>query len=148
MQVDALRMYVGFSIILSHLVSYGLILLGDSAMLTQEKVELSLIVSPIFSAYVTAIVRRIATLEATMDRTPTHPAFAILAIGSATIFSLAVPLVIYLFIANSIATFSELKNTVGILETALGVYTGAVIDRLFGGRGLGAGGKAETAAST
>ena len=148
MQVDALRMYVGFSIILSHLVSYGLILLGNTAMVSQEKIELSLIVSPIFSAYVTAIVRRITTLEATLDRTPTHPAFAILAIGSATIFSLAVPLVIYLFIANSIATFSELKNTVGILETALGVYTGAVIDRLFGGRGQGAGGKAETAPST
>jgi uncharacterized membrane protein len=138
MPVDALRMYVGFSIILSHLVSYGLILLGNVAMVSQEKVELSLIVSPIFSTYVAAIVRRISTLEATIDRAPTHPAFAILSIGSATIFSLAVPLVIYLFIANSITTFGELKNTVGILETALGLYTGAVIDRLFGGRGQAA----------
>ena len=40
--------------------------------------------------------------------------------------------------------FGELKNTVGILETALGLYTGAVIDRLFGGRGQGAPAEAAT----
>jgi hypothetical protein len=57
---------------------------------------------------------------------------AVLSIGTSTIFSLTIPYVIFLFVIGAIESFSSLKTTLGIVETALGIYTGAVIDRLFG----------------
>ena len=130
MALDTLRMIVGFLIIGSHLSTFGLVLLAGG-LTSQERVELSLLVSPIFAVYVAAIVRKFTTLTV-YDRTPTHPALAILGVGTAVIFSIAIPLVIFLFLNQSIAEFSALKSTLGIIETALGLYTGALIDRLFG----------------
>jgi hypothetical protein len=138
MQTDTLRMSTGFLIILSHLTSFALILLGGS-LTGDERVELSLIIAPLFAAYVTAIVRKIATLAA-FDRTPVHPAMTILGIGTAVVFGLAIPAIIWRFEAGGIDSFKDLKNVVGIAETALGIYTGAVIDRLFGAAAPKAGG--------
>lgn len=129
MPTDTLRMTAGFLIILSHLTSFAFILLGGS-LTGDERVELSLIIAPLFAAYVTAIVRKIATLT-DYDRTPVHPAMTILSIGAALVFSLAIPTIIWRFEVGGIDSFKDLKNVVGIAETALGIYTGAVIDRLF-----------------
>jgi hypothetical protein len=132
MQLDTLRMTVGFSIIGSHLISYFLILIGTTSLTSAERVELSLLISPIFAVYVTAIVRRFTSGDSEYDRSPTHPALRILSIGTSTIFGLALPLIIYKFGTGAIESFASLKSTLGIVETALGIYTGAVIDRLFG----------------
>ena len=130
MQLDKLRMIVGFTIILSHLLSFAMILLGAD-LVTAERLELSLLIGPIFSVYVTSIVRRFVTLER-FDRTPVHPALTTLGIGAAVIFSIAVPVSVWSFEAGRIEDFESLKTTIGIIETALGIYTGALIDRLFG----------------
>jgi hypothetical protein len=132
--LDTLRMIVGFSIIISHLTSFGLVLWG-SDLTRQEQVELSLLISPIFAVYVAAIVRKFTSLT-TYDKTPTHPALAILGVGAALIFSTSIPITIFLFMVDRIQEFAALKSTLGIIETALGVYTGALVDRLFGGNGL------------
>lgn len=131
MPLDSLRMTVGFLIIVSHLGSFAMVLLGGS-LTADERVELSLIISPVFAIYVTAIVRRILAME-TFDRTPTHPAVAILGIGVAIVFSVAIPAVIWSFETGRIEDFDGLKSVIGIVETALGLYTGALVDRLFGG---------------
>lgn len=89
-------------------------------------------ISPVFAVYVTAIVRRFTSAGPDYDNSRVHPAMRILSIGTATIFSVAVPLVVYFYNAGRIAGFPELKATIGIIETALGIYTGAVVDRLFG----------------
>jgi hypothetical protein len=133
MKLDTLRMIVGFSIILSHLVSFFLILIGTDKFTTQERMELSLLISPIFAVYVTAIVRQFVRQDPNYDATPTHPALRILSIGTALIFGVSVPLTVYKFVTGVIDDFSSLKMILGILETALGIYTGAVVDRLFGG---------------
>ena len=135
MQLDTLRMIVGFSIIGSHLVSFLLILIGTDKFTMAEKTELSLLISPVFAVYVTAIVRRFTATDASYDRSPTHPALRILSIGTSSVFGIALPLVIYLFTTGTIENFSALKATLGIVETALGIYTGAVVDRLFGSSG-------------
>jgi hypothetical protein len=129
--LDSLRMVVGFLIIASHLSTFGLVLLGG-ALTAQERVELSLIISPVFAVYVAAIVRKFTNLTI-YDKTATHPALAILGIGIAIVFSLIIPVIIILFLNQTIPEFSSLKSTLGIVETALGVYTGALVDRLFGG---------------
>lgn len=131
MPMDSLRMTVGFTIILSHLTSFAMVLLGGS-LTSDERVELSLMISPLFAIYVTAIVRRILAME-TFDRTRAHPAVAILSIGVAIVFSVAIPVVIWSFEAGRIENFGGLKSVIGIVETALGLYTGALVDRLFGG---------------
>lgn len=77
MQLDTLRMIVGFSIIGSHLVSFLLILIGTDKFTMAEKTELSLLISPVFAVYVTAIVRRFTATDASYDRSPTHPALRI-----------------------------------------------------------------------
>jgi hypothetical protein len=133
MRLDTLRMIVGFSIIASHLVSFGIVLLGTSKLFMPEKVELALLISPVFAVYVTAIVRRFTNPDPHYDESPTHPALRILAIGTSTIFSIAVPFVLWAFANGDLGGFPALKQTLGIIETALGIYTGAVIDRLFGG---------------
>jgi hypothetical protein len=46
-------------------------------------------------------------------------------------FGAIIPALILSFTAGKIESFATLKATLGIVETALGVYTGAVIDRLF-----------------
>jgi len=130
MQLDKLRMIVGFSVISSHLASFGMILLGPS-LTSPERIETALLIGPIFSVYVTAIVRRFVLLV-DFDRTPVHPALTILAIGSAMTFSIAVPSVLVAFQEGRIENFPTLKSTLGIIETALGLYTGAIVDRLFG----------------
>lgn len=125
-------MIVGFSIIGSHLISYFLILVGTTGLTGAERLELSLLISPVFAVYVAAIVRRFTSGNAEYDRSPTHPALRILSIGTSTIFGLAIPIIIYRFGTGAIESFASLKSTLGIIETALGAYTGAVIDRLFG----------------
>jgi hypothetical protein len=129
MALDTLRMIVGFLIIVSHLCTFGLVLLAGG-LTAQERLELSLLISPIFAVYVAAIVRKFTTLTV-YDRTPTHPALSILGVGTAVIFSVAIPATIFLFLNQTIPEFASLKSTLGIIETALGVYTGALIDRLF-----------------
>lgn len=131
MKIDTLRMIVGFSIIGGHLISFAMVLLG-SDFEPNERTELSLMISPVFAVYVTAIVRRFTSANSEYDSSPVHPAMRILSIGTSTIFSVAVPLVVFLYNAGRIAGFPELKATIGIIETALGIYTGAVVDRLFG----------------
>ncbi|HYJ52500.1 MAG TPA: hypothetical protein VEW04_04950 [Allosphingosinicella sp.] len=131
MRMDTLRMTVGFLIIASHLASFGMVLLGGT-LVASERTELSLIIAPLFAVYVTAIVRRMLAME-TFDKTPTHPAVAILGVGIAVIFALAIPLIIWSFEAGRIENFDALKSTIGIVETSLGLYTGALVDRLFGG---------------
>jgi hypothetical protein len=133
--LDTLRMIVGFLIIGSHLTTFGLVLIGGS-FTAQERVELSLLISPIFAVYVTAIVRKFTSLT-TYDRTPTHPALTILGVGTAIIFSFAIPTTILLFLNRRIPEFASLKSTLGIIETALGIYTGALVDRLFGSHARG-----------
>lgn len=131
MGIDRLRMTVGFLIIGSHVISFAMILLGGT-LVGSERVELSLIISPVFAVYVTAVVRKITTLT-TFDRSPVHPALAILGTGTAIVFAIAIPAVVWSFEAGRIENFDELKGVVGIVETSLGLYTGALIDRLFGG---------------
>jgi hypothetical protein len=133
--LDTLRMIVGFLIIGSHITTFGLVLIGG-ALTAQERVELSLLISPIFAIYVTAIVRKFTSLT-TYDRTPTHPALTVLGIGIAIIFSFAVPITILLFLNGRIPEFASLKSMLGIIETALGIYTGALVDRLFGSHARG-----------
>jgi hypothetical protein len=128
--LDTLRMIVGFMIIVSHLVTFGLVLLGGG-LTAQERMELSLLISPIFAVYIGAIVRKFTTLT-TYDTSPTHPALATLGVGTAVVFSITIPTTVFLFLNHSISEFSNLKSTLGIIETALGLYTGALIDRLFG----------------
>lgn len=130
MRIDTLRMFVGFSIIGSHLLSFALVLFG-SYLTSAEKTEVSLLLGPIFSVYVTSIVRRFMSLEK-FDATPVHPALAIMGIGLASIFSVAVPVAVWSFESGRIADFAALKSSLGIMEMALGVYTGALVDRLFG----------------
>ena len=134
MRLDTLKItIVGFSIIASHVLSFSLVLIGADNLTTAERVELSLIISPIFAVYITAIVRQFTASDAAFDNSPTHPALRILSIGTSSIFSITIPLVIYLFTTGKIQNFPSLKMTLGIVETALGVYTGAVVDRLFVG---------------
>jgi hypothetical protein len=130
-KLDTLRMIVGFSIITSHIVFFAMILIATENLTSSERVELSLIISPIFAVYVTAIVRRFTQSDANYDTTESHIALRILSIGTSTLFSLVIPITIYLFLIGNITSFSALKSTLGIVETALGIYTGAVIDRLF-----------------
>src|SRR5262245_32576995 len=131
MSLDSVRMVVGFSIITSHLVSFTIILFGTDNLSSNERVELSLLISPIFAVYVTAIVRQFLRQDATFDKSPTHPALRILSIGTSTLFSLGIPFLIFRFSVGKIDSFATLKSALGIMETALGVYTGAVVDRLF-----------------
>lgn len=131
MPIDTLRMIFGFTIILSHLASFGLILLGGT-LTSSERTELSMIIAPVFALYVTAIVRKIMTMDK-FDKTPVHPALATLGTGIALIFGVAIPVVILSFEAGRIENFAGLKSTIAIVETALGLYTGAIVDRLFGG---------------
>lgn len=130
MAIDSLRMTVGFLIILSHLVSFSMILLGGT-LTTDERVELSLLISPVFAVYVTAVVRHIMTMEK-FDRTAVHPALAILGVGIAVVFAISVPVVVWNFEIGRIETFGSLKSIIGIVETSLGLYTGALVERLFG----------------
>jgi hypothetical protein len=109
-------MIVGFSIIGSHLISFVLILIGTDKLTMAERTELSLLISPIFAVYVTAIVRRFVRQDATYDTSPTHPALRILSIGTSTIFALALPIIIFQFTAGSIESFAALKTTLGIVE--------------------------------
>lgn len=130
MKTDVLRMTVGFLIIASHIISFAMILLGGE-LEGPERVELSLIIAPVFAVYVTAVVRKFVTLDK-FDSTPVHPALAILGTGTAIVFAVAIPSVIWSFEAGRIADFAGLKSVVGIVETSLGLYTGTLIDRLFG----------------
>lgn len=132
MKLDTLRMIVGFSIIASHIVSFGMVLILTNNLTTAERMELSLIISPVFAVYVTAIVRKFTQSDASYDVTETHIALRTLSIGTSTLFSIAIPLIILLFSTGKIDNFASLKTTLGITETALGIYTGAVIDKLFG----------------
>jgi hypothetical protein len=125
-------MIVGFAIIVSHLLSFVLILVGTSQLTMDERTQLSLLISPIFAVYVTAIVRRFTSADSTFDETPTHVALRILSIGTAIVFGCAVPVIVWLFIVDVIDGFASLKAIIGIVETALGIYTGAIVDRLFG----------------
>jgi hypothetical protein len=95
--------------------------------------ELALIIGPVFAVYVAAIVRKLVSMRETeWDSSRTHPGFSILAVGTGIVFSIAVPVTLLAFIQGGITTFADLKNTLGVIEAALGLYTGAIIDALFG----------------
>ncbi|MBB1091741.1 hypothetical protein [Rhodopseudomonas pseudopalustris] len=131
--IDALRFAVATPIIAAHLLSFYLILSSSNVATLQERVDVSLIIGPIFAVYVAAIVRKISSLMTqNWDATPVHPLFAVLAIVVATIFAVSVPATLLSFIHQGIATTQDLKTTLGILETALGLYTGSLIESLFG----------------
>ena len=134
MRLDVLRMIVGFTIIVSHLVTFALIMLfGGRHMTLNERIDVALLISPIFAVYVTAIVRHfMSNLMSAFDIRTVHPSAAALSVGTAIIFSVAIPATVALFLAGVIDTVAALKSTTGVLETVLGLYTGAVIDTLFG----------------
>lgn len=134
MRLDTLRMIVGFLIIGSHLLCLGMIIFYMSGLTIQEKTDLSLLIGPVFSVYVAAIVKRFTQANPTYDDTPTHPALRILSIGAAVIFSLAIPATLFNFAVGQIGEVATLKTYLGFIETGLGIYTGAIVDRLFGGR--------------
>lgn len=95
--------------------------------------EISLIIGPIFAVYVAAIVRKISSLATkSWDATPVHPMFALLAFVIAIVFAIAVPVMLSKFESGEIGTVQDLKTMLGLLETALGLYTGSIIDTLFG----------------
>jgi hypothetical protein len=137
MKMDTLRMIVGFSIIGSHIASYAILnIWGEVALTNTERLDIGLLLGPIFAVYVSAIVRSIAAnMHSSYDTAPLHIAFTVLAVFAAGIFALAVPLTIWMFIKGSIRTYGDLKVTLGAIETALGVYTGAIVDALFGHKG-------------
>lgn len=131
MNIDKLRMIVGFSIITSHLLTFFIILFLIN-LLPHEKQEISLLVSPVFAVYLAAIVRRFTREENSWDATPVHPALMVLALGAATLFSISLPLLTLMFGTHQVALFADLKLYIGLIESVLGLYTGAIIDRLFG----------------
>ena len=132
LHLDGLRMAVALPIVASHLFSFYLIL-GRIDATIAERVEVSLIIGPIFGVYIAAIVRKVASLMTSpWDRSPTHPLFAVMSVGAALTFAFAVPWILLQFLNHEIQTVSGLKTTLGIAETALGVYTGSFIDSLFG----------------
>jgi uncharacterized membrane protein len=61
-----------------------------------------------------------------------HPALAIFGIGIAIVFAIAIPVVVWNFESGRIENFASLKSIIGIVETSLGLYTGALVERLFG----------------
>lgn len=134
MRLDVLRMIVGFTIIISHLVTFAMIMLfGGRQMTLNERIDVTLLISPIFAVYVTAIVRHFTSnLMSSFDIRTVHPSAAALSVGTAIVFSVAVPATVVLFLSGVIDTVAALKSTTGVLETVLGLYTGAVIDTLFG----------------
>jgi len=134
MRLDVLRMIVGFTIIISHLVTFAMIMLfGGRQMTLNERIDVTLLISPIFAVYVTAIVRHfMSNLMSSFDIRTVHPSAAALSVGTAIVFSVAVPATVVLFLSGVIDTVAALKSTTGVLETVLGLYTGAVIDTLFG----------------
>ncbi len=108
---------------------------GERQLVTSEQVELALLIAPIFSVYVTAIVRDITRrMQEPYDNTRMHIAFFLLAIIGAATFSATVPVTLCMYLNGTITTFANLKSVVGIVETALGVYTGAIVDALFASR--------------
>ena len=66
------------------------------------------------------------------ERAPVHRAMRILSIGTAVPIGLAISRIIWRLEAGGIHSFKDLENVVSIAETALGIYTGGVVDRLFG----------------
>ena len=133
LSIDTLRFTVATPIIASHLFSFYLILNASDVATLQERVEVSLIIGPIFAVYIAAIVRKISSLmTAKWDTTPVHPLFAGLATLIAIIFAISIPSILLKFIHHNISTTQDLKTTLGIVETALGLYTGSLIDSLFG----------------
>jgi len=126
-------MVVGFSIIVSHLLTFAMTMLFSGGMTLGERIDVALLISPIFAVYVTAIVRHfMSNLTSAFDTRIVHPSAAALSIGTAVIFSVGVPITVGLFLVGAIDTVAALKSTTGVLETVLGLYTGAVIDTLFG----------------
>ena len=130
MQMDKLRMIVGFSIISSHLVTF-IIILFALALTVSEKQELSLLIAPIFTVYVVGIVKKFVDGKP-WDETLAHPSFIILALGAGILFSIAAPLIVGMFKSGSIPNFPDLKTYLGLVEGVLGLYTGMVVDKLFG----------------
>lgn len=130
MSIDRIRMIVGFSIIISHVITY-IILIFFLGLAVIEKQEMSLLVTPIFSVYVISIAKRFLA-NSPWDNTVPSLNFTILALGAGILFAVAVPVTVSLFGSNSIPTFSELKIYVGIMESVLGLYTGLVVETLFG----------------
>ena len=59
--------------------------------------------------------------------------FAALALLAAAVFAVAVPYFLHQFISRNITSVAGLKTTLGIVEAATGLYTGALIDAPFGG---------------
>lgn len=130
MKIDSLRMVVGFSIIISHLVTYA-ILLFFLQLTVPEKQELALLIAPIFTVYVVGIAKKFVDNHE-WDTTPVHPSLLILSIGASFLFAVGTPLIIAMFKSGAIPNFPDLKTYIGIVEGVLGLYTGLVVDKLFG----------------
>jgi hypothetical protein len=131
MSIDRLRMIVGFSIITSHLLTFFIILFFTN-LFSPEKQEISLLVSPVFAVYLAAIVRRFTREENSWDSTLVHPSLMILALGAGILFSISLPTLVLMFGTQKVALFADLKLYMGLIESVLGLYTGAIVDRLFG----------------
>ncbi len=128
--IDLLRAIVGFSILASHVICF--VLIFTSPTLPQERVDLCILIGPIFAFYATAVARKIASMmRDSWDSWRPHPTFSILAIAATLLFATTLPLLLLLFNLGEIRSVGQLKTTIGILEAALGLYTGGIVDVLF-----------------
>lgn len=148
MSIDSLRTIVGSLIIGSHLFSLYLVGFTASTVATSaERIELALIISPLFAMYAAVVVRSLAAgMRDKWDAAKVHPTFAATAIGLSITLAVVPPVVILQYVAGNVANVSDLKAWLSAAEICLGLYSGIIIETVFGERSPRATGRARRTA--
>ncbi|MFB6416135.1 MULTISPECIES: hypothetical protein [Bradyrhizobium] len=134
MTTTSLRNVIGFSVVIVHLAAIFTILLFFLDLQMGRRVDIALIISPIFFVFSLSIVRSfVEERGALRDDARLNGSFCAMAILVTWSFLLFMLSGLVLFSMRVIGSPEELKTYLAISETSFGAFLGLIIDTLFGG---------------
>jgi hypothetical protein len=129
MRVDVVRAITSWMVLIVHVLTIFsapfFIIKFESAL------DVILILLPLTGLYVGIIVQYYSSAPSTLISEKVNLQFAAVTIFLTAAFCLAVIGAQALYYQGTIESIDQLKRTVGIIDTALGVYTGYLIKVLF-----------------
>jgi hypothetical protein len=133
MKIESLRTGVGIFFIIVHFAALlYVVLVVRNSLSTSETLEVVLLLSPLFSVYTTAIVKKF--LADPHSRTRGRVAsgrYIFVVLFFPGVFAFAIFAILYQYKAGPIATVADLRQYLAACETVAGCYLGLVMGNMF-----------------
>lgn len=132
MTKEQVRSIVGVILVLGQasVIGYVLFKIKDLFM-PAEAFEVISLIAPLFSVYVISVTKNFVSKQPKRTKDSAGFNYTFINLFYPLVFVTGLLLTIKLYDTQVIASFFDLKKSIGIIETSFGIYLGIVIDSIF-----------------